>query len=508
MKKLFVTLVGLCLAFTTTAQNFDYYTVENQNGELIRVFFETATNGAISPPQEVAEAVRMPEQGVLRGGTDTCATDTLEYPLFAKATALQLWQIDGTGYLGFSQYYDAPEPLIVEGVKFYGHVMDNAFNSDTVTVWAKLYAANPADSLPLGAAIDSTEVDMVKYWNGSNIEEGAYVATFDNAQTVSSAYLVSLEYTGPDTIITMSNSVTLSDGAGENLGFYNYAGYWYRNIDFILFDADWIIHPIVRYEFLADFSILADSICLPDNMCVANMASAVLDNRMYNQDAANPSHTYTWGDGTLSTAADTCHLYAGPNDYVIEHTIFQNGWNVSCIHASSTTVNVGAKPEANFGDSVVAGVGTVHFSDSTLGDVDDYLWDFGDFAGTSTDQNPIYTYSNSGLYNVFLFATNRCGTDTVNIEVNVIVGALEESGEAIDIRAYPNPTSLAVQLDNPTNKTLQLQVYSADGKLMHTSQMAPLQVHRIEVNAWAAGTYFIQVRGKDLQLQQQIQVVR
>ena len=87
---------------------------------------------------------------------------------------------------------------------------------------------------------------MTKPWNGGNIEDGAYVAMFNSPVTVTSAYFIGLEHAGADTVVTLSNSVTNADGAGENLGFYNYANVWYRNIDFILFDADWILHPIVR----------------------------------------------------------------------------------------------------------------------------------------------------------------------------------------------------------------------------------------------------------------------
>jgi len=66
--------------------------------------------------------------------------------------------------------------------------------------------------------------------------------------------------------------------------------------------------------------------------------------------------------------------------------------------------------------------GVVNFTDQSIGIVDSYLWDFGD-GNTSTDQNPIYTYTSDGTYSVTLIATNSNGNDTY-IETNYITVAL------------------------------------------------------------------------------------
>jgi PKD repeat protein len=42
----------------------------------------------------------------------------------------------------------------------------------------------------------------------------------------------------------------------------------------------------------------------------------------------------------------------------------------------------------------------------------DYLWDFGDGVGTSTETNPIYTYAAGGCYSVSLDIANACGMDS------------------------------------------------------------------------------------------------
>jgi len=46
---------------------------------------------------------------------------------------------------------------------------------------------------------------------------------------------------------------------------------------------------------------------------------------------------------------------------------------------------------------------------SEFSDLNSWTWDFGDGAGTSTEQNPCYTYTNTGSYTVTLRVTNTAG---------------------------------------------------------------------------------------------------
>ena len=47
---------------------------------------------------------------------------------------------------------------------------------------------------------------------------------------------------------------------------------------------------------------------------------------------------------------------------------------------------------------------TIHFIDISIGNINSWNWNFSD-GSTSTDQNPIYTYTNNGTYNVCLIAS-------------------------------------------------------------------------------------------------------
>ena len=71
-------------------------------------------------------------------------------------------------------------------------------------------------------------------------------------------------------------------------------------------------------------------------------------------------------------------------------------------------------PVADFTSDVTGGGAplTVNFSDISTGTVTSWLWDFGD-GGTSTLQNPSYTYATDGVFTVSMTGSSAAGTDTM-----------------------------------------------------------------------------------------------
>jgi PKD repeat protein len=59
------------------------------------------------------------------------------------------------------------------------------------------------------------------------------------------------------------------------------------------------------------------------------------------------------------------------------------------------------------------------FTDTSGYEPTSWSWDLGDGAGRSDQPNPIYNYSNLGIYDVTLTVSNRCGTDVVTRPFNV-----------------------------------------------------------------------------------------
>ncbi len=90
-------------------------------------------------------------------------------------------------------------------------------------------------------------------------------------------------------------------------------------------------------------------------------------------------------------------------------------------------------PVADFSGSPLSGDAplTVSFTDASSGSPTSWSWMFGD-GGTSTQQNPAYTYTADGSYTVTLIATNAYGSDTETKADYITVAEVHET------RSYAN----------------------------------------------------------------------
>jgi PKD repeat protein len=85
-------------------------------------------------------------------------------------------------------------------------------------------------------------------------------------------------------------------------------------------------------------------------------------------------------------------------------------------------------PVADFSGSPVSGAAplTVNFTDLSTNSPTSWAWDFGD-GGTSTEQNPAYTYSADGSYTVSLTASNQYGSNTATKTNYITVSATTQT---------------------------------------------------------------------------------
>ncbi len=92
-------------------------------------------------------------------------------------------------------------------------------------------------------------------------------------------------------------------------------------------------------------------------------------------------------------------------------------------------------PEADFEADATLGVAPleVRFSDLSSGEVEEWLWDFGD-GTTSTERNPVHIYRDPGLYTVSLTISGPAGRDTEVKENYIYVGS---SGGRAFGKIYP-----------------------------------------------------------------------
>ena len=148
----------------------------------------------------------------------------------------------------------------------------------------------------------------------------------------------------------------------------------------------------------------------------------------FNDNSENAiSFNWEFGDGTTSTEKDPIHTYSTAGIYTVNLTVSnENGTDSKTAKINVLENAVLILPVADFTTNVSEGYAplTVQFNDNSENAVS-FSWDFGDGA-TSTEKDPIHTYSTAGIYTVNLTVSNENGTDSKLTTINVSEKKVEE----------------------------------------------------------------------------------
>ena len=120
---------------------------------------------------------------------------------------------------------------------------------------------------------------------------------------------------------------------------------------------------------------------------------------------------WDFGDGSNSTLKNPAHTYLQNSPFDVTLTV----GNPTCRNANKKINNVVVgRPVADFIASSTSDIApaAISFTDMSSGTPTSWLWDFGDLSPSSTEQNPVHTYTTAGSYTVSLTATNAHGPDT------------------------------------------------------------------------------------------------
>ncbi|MCP3929052.1 MAG: PKD domain-containing protein [Bacteroidetes bacterium] len=128
------------------------------------------------------------------------------------------------------------------------------------------------------------------------------------------------------------------------------------------------------------------------------------------------SWTWTFEGGTPSSSAEQnpTVVYEQAGTYTVVLQV-ENESGADIIEVTDYIV-VGTTPVANF--NFQQDFAQVQFENNSFGS-DTYLWDFGD-GNSSTEENPLYEYSQDGQYTVSLTATNECGSENISQTITII----------------------------------------------------------------------------------------
>ena len=172
------------------------------------------------------------------------------------------------------------------------------------------------------------------------------------------------------------------------------------------------------------FEVSGNNTCNNTQVCFTDNSFIVGDNYSIQ------SWMWDFGDGQsagyTSPLDSICHSYEQWGDYAVSLMISAQVGGQLYTDTYQMTITVSAVPEAMITVAtpcVMAGTQFTDISSSHGVQITAWTWDFGDPAtvdDTSSLQNPLYTYTQAGIYTVTMIAENANGcTDTLRQDISV-----------------------------------------------------------------------------------------
>ncbi|MFY7884135.1 MAG: PKD domain-containing protein, partial [Dolichospermum sp.] len=157
------------------------------------------------------------------------------------------------------------------------------------------------------------------------------------------------------------------------------------------------------------FTASSYSICANNTIAFTNNTSGSIT-----------STVWKFGDGTSSTNLNPTHTYTNAGVYNVKLIVTNTG---GCVDSTMQTIVINPKPTASFtiqGNNQCVGTGSVALTNTSVGIISNYIWDFGDSTGANL-ANPVKVFTKAGTYNIKLIVktTNNC-VDSVTQTVNII----------------------------------------------------------------------------------------
>ena len=209
-------------------------------------------------------------------------------------------------------------------------------------------------------------------------------------------------------------------------------------------------------------------------------------------------NTYSWtfGDGGQSTLQNPLHTYTSAGVYTVSLTVNGPGGSDTETKSNYISVTTIAPPVADFVGVPTSGSAplVVSFTDLSTGNVNSWVWDFGD-RFTTDEQNPTHTYGNVGEFTVTLQVAGPGGSVTeIKTDYIVIPTGVDESNSGFIM--YPNPANETINLDFGTVKDRKLKLYDLSGQLLRETRSDKMKVE-IDISTLKSGLYNLSVIDSD-----------
>ena len=202
--------------------------------------------------------------------------------------------------------------------------------------------------------------------------------------------------------------------------------------------------------------------------------------------------TYLWNDGSTTqtlTVTDAGQYSLSVTD------------NNSCENSDQITVVELPDPIADFSFSN-NNYDVTFTNESFYEDAGSWEWNFGD-GTTSTDENPVHTYSQDGNYSVILKISNSCNEDSISLSIDVV--DINEIGFCSLISVMPNPSNgdFTIDFKNIIANNLNVSIYNSLGQIVYSVEK-DIFIGRMNIETnreiVGQGVYYLNIKSSEFTL--------
>lgn len=211
-----------------------------------------------------------------------------------------------------------------------------------------------------------------------------------------------------------------------------------------------------------------------------------------NQSSGSNLNGFNWefpgGVPAFSTEENPIVTYDLPGIYPV--TLTASSSLGSDTYELPDFIEVHLTPSADFSFSIDEN--TVQFTNSSTGG-SFYHWDFGD-GNISQSANPAHEYSNLGVYDVDLTASNPYCGSSISYQVFIEVSATDAEIADSKIQISPNPTTdfFMVKLPQDALTLTKMRLMNSMGGTLQTLDFQAANAE-VDLTGYAPGIYFVEI---------------
>ncbi len=187
--------------------------------------------------------------------------------------------------------------------------------------------------------------------------------------------------------------------------------------------------------------------------------------------------SWDFGDGSTSEEVNPRHKYSATGIYSITLTVYTENQDKSLTKEGYVTVQEGISPKAKFSVSIIKPfvyipVQFFDLSDPGSAPITDWLWEFGD-GNTSTEESPQYSFSRLGVQTIKLTVSNKFGSSSFSLPVEVIYMSPTAKFSAEPLTLYKGKSVFFADLSLPGTERVSRWVWNFGDSSIETIEYQP-----------------------------------